>query len=326
MTSPTHEQPYDEAIALLQARTGLEAMTAYDRTKALLEILARKGVEAPNWAVIRSLIGKGSAGDINRAKRDFRKELGVQLGRMRGAKGMTEEASDAFAKVWLLAVEQAAKTFDEQVNAITADLERAESAQMDAEVQRDEALSCMRALEGEKAGLQSSMGSLQALVEAERAAKEQAQQMFESARAELAGQLGQTKAALESAQQETAGALERFEGMEKRFQLEIDRARQELAAERERMNKERTKELAAQATAKDRARLQMGIEQSKRMEVERKLAATKAEAGELRTQLVMAQETIRKALQSRTPDAKPKAKASATKKIAHKGAKKRSSP
>jgi len=299
----TTEEHYAEAISLLQARTGWEAMTAYDRTKALLEILARKGLDAPNWAATRSLIGKGSAGDINRAKRDFRKELGVQLARMRGAKGLPDEVSDACSKLWLLAVEQSAKTFEEQVNAITADLERADSAQMDAEVQRDEALSQVAALEGEKAGLQSSVQSLQALAAAERDAKEHAQKMFDAARAELAVQLEQTKDALKHAQLETANALTRFEGLENRLQTEIDRARQELAAERERMNGERAKEQATHATSKDRARIQMGVEQSKRQDAERKLAASLAEVAELRTQLAQAQETIRTALRSRAPAA-----------------------
>ncbi len=307
----TTEQEFAEAITLLQARTGWEVMTAYDRTKALMETLARKGVEAPNWAAIRSLIGKGSAGDINRAKRDFRKELGVQLGRMRGARGVPEEVSDACSRLWLMAVEKAANTFDEQVNAFTADLERAESAQVDAESQRDDALSRVQALEGEKAGLQASIQSLQALADAERAAKEQAQQMFEAARAELAGQLEQTKAALMNAQQETANALTRFEGMETRFKLEIDRARQELAAERVRMNKEQAKEQAAHAASKDRARAKVDAEQSKRQDVERKLAGAEAEVAELRKQLAAAQVTIRAALHGRRGDAAQKPKAPA---------------
>lgn len=293
-----------EAAAQLQARTGWAALTAYERTKALLEILANKGLESPNWTVIRGLIGKGSAGDINRAKRDFRKELGVQLSRMRGAKGMPEEVDDACSKLWLLAVEQAAKTFDGQVNAFTADLERAEAAKADAEAARDEALAQVNALQGEKAGLQAAVASLQALADTERGAKEQAQQMFEAARAELAGQLEQTKAALANAQAETAKSIEQFQGMENRFQQEIDRTRRDLAAERERMNAERAKEQAALTTAKDRARIQMGVEQSKRQDVERKLAASQAEAAELRKQLHAAQETIRKALQSRKSETK----------------------
>lgn len=318
------EQQFDEAITLIQARTGWEVMTAYERTKALLEILARKGVEAPNWAAIRAMIGKGSAGDINRAKRDFRKELGVQLGRMRGAKGMPEEVSDACAKLWLMAVEKAANTFDEQASAFAADLERAESAQVDAESQRDEALSRVQALEGEIVGLQASIRSLQALADAERMAKEQAQQMFEAARAELAGQLEQTKAALVNAQQETAKALTRFEGMEKRLQLEIDRTRQELAAERVRMTKEQSKEQAAHASAQDRARTQMSVEQSKRQDAERKLAGAQAEVAELRKQLAAAQVTIRSALQGRRGAATQEPKTPASR-AARKGAKKHQS-
>ncbi len=304
------DQPFAEAIALLQGRAGWEVLTAYERTKALLEVLARKGVEAPNWAVIRSLIGKGSAGDINRAKRDYRKELGVQLGRMRGAKGMTDEVGEAFSKIWLLAVEQAAKTFDEQVSAITADLERAEAAQADAESARDGALASAQALQGEKAGLEASIQSLKALADTERATKEQAQQLFATAREELTGQLEQTKAALDKAQQETAKALTRFEGMEKRFNQETDRARLELATERDRLQQGRTKEQAAFAAAKDRARLQLETEQSKRHDAERKLAAVTAEAAELRSQLTAAQETIRKAFESHKKGAaRPKAKA-----------------
>lgn len=303
------EQRLAEAAAQLQTRTGWEVLTAYERTKALLEILARWGEDAPNWAVIRELIGKGSAGDINRAKRDFRKELGVQLGRMRGAKGMTEEASEAFSKVWLLAVEQAAKTFDEQLSAMTADLERAEAAQADAEAQREEALSRVQALEGEKAGLQASAASLQALVDAERASRERAQELYAETRKELAGQLEETKAALANAQAETAKSIEQFKGMENRFQLEIDRTRRELAAERERMQAERTKEQTALTTAKDRARIQMGVEQSKRQDAERRLAAAKAEAAELRKQLAATQETIRKALRNPRSETKQTAKA-----------------
>jgi hypothetical protein len=294
----TSDPQYAEAIELIEKRPGWALMTAYDRTKALLEILARKGLDAPNWAVIRAMIGKGSAGDINRAKREFRQELGVQLGRMRATKGMPDEVGDVYAKLWLLSVEHAAKAFDEQVNAFKLDLERAESALIDAEAQRDDALSRVQALEGEKAGLQASNQSLQALADTERAAKEQAQQMFDAARAELTGQLEQMQATLVRAQQETADALTRFEGMENRLQQEIDRARQELAAERERIRAERSKEQTTYETAKERANTQLGVERSKRQESDRKLAVALAEVAELRTQLTAAQAMIRTALQN----------------------------
>jgi septal ring factor EnvC (AmiA/AmiB activator) len=300
---------YAKAIQLLEQRLGWARMTAYDRTKALMEALAHEGIDAPNWMAIRSLIGKGSSGDINRAKQDFRKELGVRLGRMRGTKGMPEEVADGCTKLWLSAVEQAAKTFDEQVNAFAVDLEQAESALMDAEAQRDDALSRMQALEGEKAELEanaqrmfaryrSDNESLQVLVDTERAAKEQAQHMFEAVRAELAGQLEQTQSTLVRSQQETAAALTRFEGLENRFQQEIDRTRQELADERKRMNTLREQDQATHEIERERGRTQLGVERSKRQEVDRRLATAQAEVAELRTQLAAAQAMIQTALQN----------------------------
>ncbi len=57
-------------------------MTAYERALLCCRLLAQAGQEIPGWMQIRQWIGKGSANDIHRARRDFlqRKNLQAENG------------------------------------------------------------------------------------------------------------------------------------------------------------------------------------------------------------------------------------------------------
>jgi hypothetical protein len=55
--------------ALETALAGGKTLTAYELTKVCCEALTKSGQRIPAWTVIRDMIGKGSANDINRLKR-----------------------------------------------------------------------------------------------------------------------------------------------------------------------------------------------------------------------------------------------------------------
>jgi DNA repair exonuclease SbcCD ATPase subunit len=218
----------DDLHATLTATPGWESLNAYEMTKLCCDELTQRGERIPSWTSIRNIIGKGSANDINRGKEDFRREHGLTLRKM---SGFIEGVPDALALhilgFWTAAIAHVRQEFEEQVAEWQARIERAEAAAAHAEAERDLANNQAKALRGQVDGLQGAMATLQGRVDTERAAREQAERMFESHRQELSGQRDELRAALTHSQDELNSAIMRLEGVEKYTLMEIERTRTE---------------------------------------------------------------------------------------------------
>lgn len=217
-----------ELRATLASTPDWDSLNAYEMTKRCCAELTKRGQRLPSWMMIRDIIGKGSANDINRGKEDFRREHGDALRKMSGfVKGVPETLAPHILGFWTAAISLVREEFDGQVAEWQAQIERAEAAVAYAEYERDQAVSRAEALKGQITGLQEAMNTLQGQVDTERAAREQTERMFESNLQELAGQRDELRAALAHSQQELRDAITRLEGVERHSLLEIDRARTE---------------------------------------------------------------------------------------------------
>ncbi len=216
----------EDLSATLTTLPDWDTLNAYEMTKRCCAELTKRGQRLPSWTSIREIIGKGSANDINRGKEDFRREHGDGLRKMSGfVKGVPDALAPHILGVWTAAISLVREEFNGQVADWQAQIERAEAAVAHAETERDQATSRAAALQGQNAGLQEAIASLQGRVDTERAAREQAERMFESNRHELAGQRDELRAALVHSQQELSAAITRLEGVEKHALMEIARAR-----------------------------------------------------------------------------------------------------
>lgn len=218
----------EELRATLASTPDWDGLNAYEMTKRCCAELTKRGQRIPSWMNIRDIIGKGSANDINRGKEDFRREHGDALRKMSGfVKGVPEALAPHILGFWTEAISLVRKEFDGKVAEWQSQIERAEAAVANAEHERDQSFRRAEALQGQIAGLHEAMNTLQGRVETERAAREQAERMFESSREELARQCDELRAALAHTQQELSDAITRLEGVERHSLLEIDRARTE---------------------------------------------------------------------------------------------------
>lgn len=203
-------------------------LNAYEMTKRCCAELTQRGQRLPSWINIRDIIGKGSANDINRGKADFLREHGDALRKMNGfVKGVPEALAPHILGFWEAAISLVREEFNGQVAEWQVKIEQAEAAAAHAADERDQAVSRAEALQGQIAGLQEAMHTLQSRVDTERAAREQAERMFEANREELAGQRDELRAALAHSQQELSDAITRLEGVKNHSLVEIDRARTE---------------------------------------------------------------------------------------------------
>jgi len=219
---------FEDLRATLMSIPVWDSLSAYEMTKHCCVELTRRGQRLPSWMSIREIIGKGSANDINRGKEDFRREHGDALRKMNGfVKGVPEALAPHILGFWAAAISLVREEFDGQVAQWQTQIEHAEAAAAHAEVERDQAVGRVEALQGQVAGLQEAMATLQGRVETERAAREQAERMFDSNRQELAGQRDELRAALANSRQELSDAITRLEGIETHSLMEIDRARTE---------------------------------------------------------------------------------------------------
>jgi len=203
-------------------------LNAYTMTKHCCAELTKRGQKLPNWTVIRDIIGRGSATDIERGKRDFRREHGDALRKMSGfVKGVPEILAPHILGFWTAAITLVREEFDGQVAQWQTQIEQAEAAVAHADSEREQAASRADILQAQTVGLQEAITTLRGQIDTERATREQAERMFELNRQELADQRDRLLAALESSRQELDKALTRLEGVERHALLEIDRARTE---------------------------------------------------------------------------------------------------
>ena len=86
-------------------------LNAYERTKLACQELTRAGAPIPAWTALRDIIRKGSAGDINRAKKDFRLEHAEALRKMEGfsADGVPPALTPHILGMWTEAIKNFAE-------------------------------------------------------------------------------------------------------------------------------------------------------------------------------------------------------------------------
>lgn len=218
----------DEIKTALHALPEWCGFNAYEMTKRCCDELTKHGQRLPSWMVIRDIIGKGSANDINRGKEDYRREHGDALRKMSGfVKGVPEALAPHILGFWSAAIALVREEFDAQVEDWQAQLERAGAAVAQAEEDRDQAVNRAETLLAQITGLQGVNATLQGRVETEQAARQQAERMFETNRLEIAGQRDSLRDALAKSQEEFSAAITRLEGVERHSLMEIERARTE---------------------------------------------------------------------------------------------------
>lgn len=215
----------------LEATDGWASMNAYERTKLACASLLRAGESIPSWTVIRDLIGKGSSGDINRAKQDFRFEHAQALRKMEGfdAQGVPDALTPHIVRFWQAAIEYVRAEFSDKEKAWLDKVEQAQAGADHANSERDRALAEMHTLQAKIQGLESSIDALRNQVSSEQGARAQAEQMATDTRADLIGQRDRLDQALARTQEDLNKAITRLEGTERHTKMEIERVRQESA-------------------------------------------------------------------------------------------------
>jgi len=217
--------------ALLATQPGWDAMNAYARTKLVCAELLRAGAPIPAWTTIRGLIGKGSANDINRAKKDFRLEHAQSLRKLEGfsAEGVPQTLTPHILGLWQAAIAHAQGVFSEKERVWEAEVEDAVAAHQQAQTELVHAQAAMQALQIHADGLEQARLALQERIHSEQAARAQAEKMMNDIRADLIDQRDRLDKALAHAQTELNKAIHRLEAAERRAMMEIERTQQEAA-------------------------------------------------------------------------------------------------
>lgn len=102
---------YDELIYLLQEKPGWHQMNAKKMAIEAYIEMARHLMPIPGWDVIRKIIGKGSATDINEGKKIALIKLAEMLDNF-GGTALPQEAVHVFKNMWLAAINTASKRFE----------------------------------------------------------------------------------------------------------------------------------------------------------------------------------------------------------------------
>ncbi len=221
---------HDKVRAECEAQPGFNGGTAYTRTKVCCRILMQHGEAIPSWMVIRDIISKGSSGDINRGIKDFRQEHAERLRRMDGAlPGIPEHLAPLVSSLWEAAVAAASAKFDARAHGWQVQIEQVEARADQAEQQLADAETVIDRQRGQIEALNTKVGTLEAQVCTEQAARQQAERLFEQHTAEMSAQRDKLEAALRANQTEMQKALERFDGERRYSILQIDEARTKAA-------------------------------------------------------------------------------------------------
>lgn len=271
--------------------------TAYERTKLACESLMRRGEPLPGWPKMLTIIGRGSATDINRALRDFRREHAERLLAIeRMPEGLPETLGPHVRGLWEAAVTAAQSQFDAQTRQWGEALDAAQ-AQTTAAA---EALTVERGrseqLRAKADVLDARCTAMAAQVTSAEAARVQAERLFEQYTTDMAAQREKLEAALRENQADMAKALDRFDA-ERRYSLtRIEEARtraeQEIAAIRAKAQRERS-DLELQV-----ARLTQALAETRERlaRAERAEFTAAEETARLRERLLAAEEGARRAL------------------------------
>jgi|GEM_PF-2082519 len=220
----------DMAVALA-SQAGWERLNAYERTKLACAELLRAGEPIPAWTTLRDLIGKGSANDINRAKKDFRREHAAALRKLEGfsAEGVPPSLTPHIVALWQAAIAHAQGAFAEQVRDWEAEVEQTVAAQQRAQDELTQTQIVAQTLRTRVDELERIRDTLQDQVRSEQTARGHAEKTIAELRADLIGQRERLDKSLAHAQTELEKALDRLEAAERRAMMEIERTRQDAA-------------------------------------------------------------------------------------------------
>ncbi len=226
--------------SLRQKYPGWEKLNAYERTKIACKELTLDGAQIPGWIDMRELIGKGSAGDINRAKRDFRLEHAQELRALEDVApaGVPTELSEHILAFWQLARKHAKAAYSEMENSLLAKVREAEDASEHAQAQALDARQALATEQARSQGLNEARDALASELQSERQArtraelaKEQARtdakEQVEAAQAQANEQITRLETALAKAQADLSTALDRLEGAQRHSIMQIELARTE---------------------------------------------------------------------------------------------------
>jgi len=222
---------FHELSARLAEQPGWPTLNAYERAKLACAELLRAGAPIPAWTALRELIGKGSANDINRAKKDFRLEHAESLRKLEGfaAEGVPDTLSPHIVGLWQEALAHAQLAYADKERVWQADLEEAVSARTQAQSELEHSQLAVQSLQVRVLEHEQRALSLQAQLQAEQTARAQAERMNTELRAELGVQRDRLDQALASAQAELEKAINRLQASERRAMMEIEHTRQDAA-------------------------------------------------------------------------------------------------
>lgn len=231
--------------SLLEADPTFTPGSAYVRTKILCRELTKLGRPIPTWETIRHLIDKGSATDISRAVKDYRREHGELLRRIEALpQELPESLAAPMIGLWRAALAEAEARFNERREELDARVTQAEAA-------ADEAQQASHRLAVE---LSSATERAQALVlaldaerqhlNAERAAREQAERMAEKHIADLTQQRDDMTKAVEANTTELRTLTARLEDERRRSLMQIEQARQQVELARQQAYRESEQKMA----------------------------------------------------------------------------------
>ena len=218
----------DDLSATLWREPVWEQLNAYEMSKRCCAELTKRGQKIPSWMHIRDIIGKGSANDINRGKRDFRQEHANVLRKMEGfVDGIPDAMTPHVLNFWTAAVSLAQERFEEQTTHWQHQVEQAKIEVQQTQTVYRETMVQFDALQERADGLQSTVVALQGQLNSEQAVRKQTERMLENNKQDLIQQRDELRAALAHAQQEWNRAITRLEGIEKHELLQINQARDE---------------------------------------------------------------------------------------------------
>lgn len=229
MISPDNLSPpssTDSANPIFSTLPLPESATAYELAWRCCEDYQNQEKPLPSWTAIRSLIGKGSANDINRAKQDFvEAQLRIARKTRLGGEDLPERLKSLFQQFWQTAIDQAESNLAGRFSELQHQMEHALSKASHLEYDNQLLLERVKTAESEQLIMAHSLQEAHIQINSERLAKEGIEQKLTDYIDNLVQQKEDLQATLDKSTVEVKKALDRLEAMETRSLLEIDKVK-----------------------------------------------------------------------------------------------------
>ncbi|QTP13381.1 DNA-binding protein [Serratia symbiotica] len=112
---PISVEVKEQLIKEFSASQTYEGMNALQLAQQCCEKLAMLGQPLPGWREIREIIGKGSANDINKGKREYQDQQGKKLTQLNEMPGVTEDMVEVMMLLRQKAFDVVSDSFKTQV-------------------------------------------------------------------------------------------------------------------------------------------------------------------------------------------------------------------